>query len=97
MQPTETNNHQLVYTLEGTSMIDTWGEPERIEVYEDGESIVMIYKQTSNFSPAIWPAQPRQARVFKIVYSCIDGKWNKSEPIYGKIIPMQSESYEFEE
>lgn len=31
----------------------------------------------------------------KIIYSCIDGKWNKSEPIYGKIIPTQDEYFEF--
>jgi hypothetical protein len=36
-------------------------------------------------------------RAVKIVYSCVDGKWNKSEPIYGKIIPAQDEYFEFED
>ena len=36
-----------------------------------------------------------QPNVFKIVFSCIDGKWNKSDRIYGKIIPPSEESYEF--
>jgi hypothetical protein len=45
----------------------------------------------------IYPSPPPEERVFKIVYSCVDGKWNKSEKIYGKIIPSQKEYYEFED
>jgi len=38
---------------------------------------------------------PPQERVFKIVYSCVNGKWNKSDRIYGNIISAQDEGYEF--
>lgn len=73
-----------------------WGTPERIEVNEVGESIEMIYKQTSMITLTTYPSPSPEERVFKIVYSCKNGEWNKSQPIYGKIIPAQHEYYEFE-
>lgn len=72
-----------------------WSTPNRIEVREAGESIEFIYKQTYMISNGLLWEQKLQERVFKIVYSCKDGKWNKSEPIFGKIIPQQQEYYEF--
>jgi len=75
---------------------DNWGTPVRVEVNEVGETIEMIYKQTSNIVYSTWPVSRPEDRVFKIVYSCKDGKWHKSNPIYGKIIPAQAEYYEFE-
>ena len=75
----------------------TWNDPIFKEVNEVGESIEMIYTQTSSVY-AKWGLPPYEdERVMKIVYSCVDGKWNKSEPIYGKIIPAQGEYYEFED
>lgn len=67
--------------------------PEQISANEVGDTIEMVFKQTEytmyiNGSSVI--------KVFKIVYSCVDGKWNKSEPIYGKIISPQEETYEFD-
>ena len=47
-------------------------------------------------SYTVYPQQPLEERVFKIVYSCKDGKWNKSEPNYGKIIPATDEDYDFD-
>lgn len=78
-----------------TSDMNTWSTNERVEVNVVGETIEMIYKQKLSFN--YWPAPPPEERVFKIIYSCIDGKWNKSEPIYGKIIPAQGEYFEFED
>jgi hypothetical protein len=82
-----------------TSLLETWSYPERVEVNEVGESIEMIYKQTSvvNYMIHSFHYAPPAERVFKIVYSCVDGKWNKSEPIYGRIIPAQNEYFEFDE
>jgi hypothetical protein len=85
-------------TTTGTTLTistNNWSIPKRIEVNEVGETIEMIYKQTLSFN--YWPAPPYEERVYKIVYSCIDGKWNKSNPIYGKIIPAQEEYFEFED
>lgn len=79
---------------DGTAGISTW-DIKRIAVNEVGESIEMIFKQTSMFTYTVYPGLPPEERVFKIVYSCVDGKWHKSEPIFGKIIPSQSEYYEF--
>lgn len=72
-----------------------WNVPTLECVYEVGETIEMIYKQTSQFSRTGGLPPYSDDRVFKIIYSCKDGKWNKSEPIYGKIIPSQDEYFEF--
>jgi hypothetical protein len=71
---------------------------EQLEVKEVGESIEIIYKETlsSNCTYTINFTSPPKERIFKIVYSCVDGKWNKSEPIYGNIIPAQEEYYDFD-
>ena len=53
-------------------------------------SIELVYKEVS-----IWNGLDN--RVYKIVYSCLDGKWHKSDRIYGEIIPEQviEETYKF--
>ena len=53
-------------------------------------SIELVYKEVS-----IWNGL--DSRVYKIVYSCLDGKWHKSDRIYGEIIPKQviEETYKF--
>lgn len=73
-----------------------WDKPVFIKAEEVGESIEFLYKQTSMLCFTIYPSPPPEERVFKIIYSCKNGKWNKSEPIYGKIIPATSEEYEFD-
>lgn len=76
------------------SGLNEWGSPELIQTNECAESIEMIYKQHSNMSNNFGTLPPR---TFKIVFSCKDGKWNKSEPIFGKIVPAQNEYYDFED
>lgn len=80
----------------GTETSNFWSSPQLVSVHEVGETVEMIYKQTSTLNLAIYPSRPPEERVYKIVYSCKDGKWHKSDPIYGKIIPAQSEYFEFE-
>jgi aromatic ring-opening dioxygenase LigB subunit len=92
-----TNGINLLSCSGTTSILNTWSNPERVEVNEVGETIEMIYKQTSMLTYTVYPSPPTEVRVFKIVYSCVDGKWNKSEPIFGKIIPLQDEYFEFED
>jgi len=65
------------------------------EVNEVGETIEMIYTQTSQYSRTGGLPPYHDTRAVKIVYSCIDGKWNKSDPIYGKIIQQRDEYFEF--
>jgi len=67
------------------------------EVNEVGETIEMIYTQTSSFSRTGGLPPYHDERAVKIVFSCVDGKWNKSEPIFGKIIPSQDEYFEFDD
>ena len=71
---------------------------EQLEVKEVGESIEIIYKETlnSNYCYTIYPTPQPETRIFKIIYSCVDGKWNKSERIYGEIVPAQEEYYNFD-
>lgn len=79
-------------TTSGFNSFDMWNTMILRQVNEVGESIEMIFAQTkaSAFPPY------HEERAVKIIYSCVDGKWNKSEPIYGIIVPAQEESYEFE-
>jgi hypothetical protein len=88
--------HLNIYTS-GTSTFTEWSAPSMIDVRDTGNSIEMIYLQDR--INRVWGGALPQAperRVFKIVYSCVNGEWNKSEPIYGTIIPSQGEYYEFE-
>ena len=79
-----------------TAMINTWGEPFRIDTIENGDTIEIIYKEASNTTHTIHFNTPPKDRVFKIIFSCIDGKWNKSEPIYGEIEQATEETYNFD-
>jgi len=72
-----------------------WSNPERVAVIEKQDSIEFIYKEVSTCSLTVYPPPPALERVFKIVFSCVDGKWNKSERIYGNIVPAQPETYIF--
>ena len=80
----------------GTTFTNLWSIPERIMVLENSDSIEFIYKETSLIISTVYPTRPPEERVFKIVFSCENGKWHKSDRIYGKIIPSRSESYIFE-
>ncbi len=80
-----------VYTFEN------WSTPERVEVNEYPDRIEMIYKQISMITYTVYPPLPPDTRVFKIIYSCVDGKWHKSEPIIGTIVHKRDESYEFKD
>jgi len=59
------------------------------------DRIEVIYTERSDIIYTTYPPIYPERRVYKIIYSCIDGKWNKSDKIYGEIIPAQKESYEF--
>jgi hypothetical protein len=87
----------LTGSATGTTIIDQWNFPTLIKTEEVGESIEFIYKQSPMFAYTTFPSTQPPDRVFKIVFSCKDGKWNKSEPIYGQIVPATDEYYEFDE
>lgn len=84
----------------GNAFYNPWLPPELIDFYEYKESIEFVYIERSSVTYlTVYPIQnlPPQERVFKIVFSCKNGKWHKSEPIYGQIIPASEESYIFPE
>lgn len=87
-----------IFCGSGTTGSSLWHTPEliKVQVNDLHGYIEMIYKQTSMISLSVYPPRQPEERVFKIVYSCVKGKWNKSEPIFGKIIPAQNEYYEFD-
>lgn len=72
-----------------------YNAPERIKVTVFHDHIEIIYKETRRVT--IYPEQPDGARVFKVIFSCIDGKWDESERIYGDVLPATDESYEFKD
>ena len=80
---TSTESYCTSYTvsLYDSILIDTIVKENFIE---------LVYKEVS-----IWNGLDN--RVYKIVYSCLDGKWHKSDRIYGEIIPKQviEETYKF--
>ena len=79
-----------------TAFFNHWQNAQRVSVHEVGDTIEMVYIEVSNVTLAVYPPRPPARRVYKVIYSCKDGKWNKSEKIYGEIIPAQDEQYEFE-
>jgi len=79
-----------------TTTFDPWSEPQRIEVHEYLDSIEFIYKQTSMVTNTIYPSSLQEERVYKIVFSVVEGKWHKSEPIFGTITSARDEYYSFE-
>lgn len=79
-----------------TTVSGNWSNPLLIETREIGETIEMIFSTTSNMIYTAYPPREPEKRIFKIVFSCIDGKWNKSDRIYGKIIPARDQHYEFD-
>jgi hypothetical protein len=74
---------------------NSWGFPERVDVIEKGDCIEFIYKETSMITLTVYPSPPPAERVFKVVFSCVDGKWNKSDRIYGEIVEQSDEYYNF--
>jgi hypothetical protein len=80
------NSLRVSSTTSSTTSINQWSEPFHLETNELEDSIEMIYEEVSNMVLSIYPSRPLEKRHFKIVFSCVDGKWNKSERIYGKKI-----------
>lgn len=79
-----------------TSWMEQYGEPKLLSVI-DGYGVVEItYIETAMTYIMYGYNDTPPRRVFKIIYSCVDGKFHKSERIYGKIIPATDEMYEFE-
>ena len=74
------------------NVFNSWNAPERVSVTEFLDRIEMVFIETSaisNFTKA------PERRVFKVIYSCVDGKWNKSSRIYGTIQEAVGEKYTF--
>lgn len=68
-----------------------WNEPILVETIKRESSVELIYRQTSKLD--IYPMFEPD-RVFKIICSCKDGKWNE-ERVDGVIIPKSDEHYIF--
>jgi hypothetical protein len=72
-----------------------YSTPKFIRFDEFEDRLEFIYTEKPNIVYSVFPPIRAEKRVFKIIYSCVDGKWNKSEKIYGTIIPATEEDYEF--
>ena len=92
-----TNVHIDTGDINSTTDFNEWLEPELIDTVELIDSIELVYKQepaytytTNGFYPLGNPP-----RIFKVVFSCKDGKWHKSERIEGRYVYPMGEGYEF--
>jgi len=91
------NSTSIGTTSTGTcTTLEMWNPMIFREANEVGKTIEMIYTQTSKYSRTGGLPPYHDERAIKILYSCIDGKWNKSDPIYGNIIPARGEYFKFE-
>jgi hypothetical protein len=81
--PNTSTTTNITYTYD-TQVVDI------IETNVFDDSIEIIYNEFP-----VYPTNLSTNRVFKIIYSCEDGKWNGSDKIYGTIIPATHETYEF--
>ena len=76
-----------------TTSYDTWGVPFLVDVLKGNDYVCLIYKQESSM---IYCSGYRETRAIKETDSVVDGKW-KVDVVYGKVIPPQDETYEFDE
>ena len=74
--------------------INHWGTPTEVGHTIFDDRIEFVYTQEKLY---IGIEISESRRVFKIIYSCKDGHWHKSERIYGKIIAPQEEQFEFDD
>ena len=83
------------YTSTRMTSYDTWGVtvPVLVDVIKGNDYVCLIYKQESSM---IYCSGYRETRAIKETYSVVDGKW-KVDVVYGKVIPPQDETYEFDE
>ena len=79
-----------------SNQFNQWGLPKRVDIRIFTNSIEIIYKETSLISYGGGFDSKMPERVYKIIYSCIDGKWNESERIYGEIVGAMDEYYKFQ-
>lgn len=91
-----TNTDASFVSSNGITNYNSWFPPERIKIIENTDSIEFIYIETSCVTHTIYPQMESDRRVFKIIFSCKDGKWHKSDRIYGEIIPASDEDYIFD-
>ena len=81
------------YTGTRITSYATWGVPVLVDVIKGNDYVCLIYKQESSM---IYCSGYRETRAIKETYSVVDGKW-KVDVVYGKVIPPQDETYEFDE
>lgn len=84
MKENSTHTH---YTLH-----NTWSSPVLVDTIVKADSIELIYTQYNLIN--LSTSEPFR-KAFKIIFSCKDGKWHKSEPIEGTVTPPQTETYAF--
>jgi len=98
--PDITPVQEFIPNTTSTFNFNSWGYPELIDTVVNKDSIELVYKQESNLTYTVhhdnpfMSAQPTP-RIYKVIYSCVDGKWNESEQIEGQFIPAKDDSYEF--
>lgn len=76
-----------------TTSYDSWSLPVLVDVIKGNNYVSLIYKQESSIA---YCYGYRETRAIKETYSVVDGKWTV-DVVYGKVVPPQKETYEFDE
>lgn len=79
-----------------TTSFDRWGKPYLIDTVVLEDSIELIYRQDSNLTYTVNWQIHEDVKIYKIVFSCKNGKWHVSDNIEGKYIHARGETYEFD-
>lgn len=66
--------------------------PSLVKTIVNEDSIELIYKIPSMVSNGFGLGADI---IYKIIYSCKDGKWHQSDRIPGEVVEATKESYEF--
>ena len=81
------------YISTGTTCYDPWSLPVLVDVIKGNDYVSLVYKQESLIT---YCSGHTETRAIKETYSVVDGKWTV-DVVYGKVIPPQDETYEFDE
>ena len=79
----------------GTVNIDQYGYPKIIDTLVFSDKVEVVYRREPYMSYTSYPPITPEPQIYKIVFSCKNGKWHQSEKIMGRFIPASNEGYQF--
>lgn len=98
----DTKSLSAAATTTGSSGTCTWNmyqDPQLMHTYIYEDRVEQIFMQESNmtYTVGIYQSSSPPPRIYKEVYTIVNGKLAKTATIEGSYIPARGESYEFPE